>query len=273
MTETRNIDIDDMPTDLTDLARVVSTTAGHMSPEARRRVRRRVLTAVRADAAGAFQRALFVRAAAVFMAGATLLGGVSFAAASALPGDMLYGLKRGAENVAIAVLPDGALERNFLFEIADRRAEEVRRLVAGGADVDDVQREIDEFGAAVREANLSGGVATNREAVAKAQAQLVERVRAMTGAVREQLQNEIDESLRESGAGGSGTSTGTGTPPSSGKQPSPGPDGSGPSNEPPPSNGSGSGSGSGGSGPEGSGRGSTGGSSETTRGPAKGRNP
>lgn len=270
---TRNIDIDDMPADLRDLARVVSTTAGHMSPEARSRVKKRVLAAARSDVASAFQRTLFVRAAAVFTAGATLLGGVSFAAASALPGDMLYGVKRGAENVAIAVLPDGALERNFLFEIADRRAEEARRLVANGADADDVQRAFDEFGAAVREANLSGGVAINRAAVTRAQAQLVERVRAMSGAVRERLENEIEESLSGSGSGGSGTSTGTGTPPSSGQQPSPGPDGSGTSSEPPPSNGSGSGSGSGGSGSDGSGTGGMGGSTETTGGQTNGRNP
>ncbi len=75
-----------------------------------------------------------MRAAAVFTVGATLLGGVSFASAAALPGDALYGVKRGAESVAIAILPEGVLEREFLFKVADRRAEEIRRLIAEGAD-------------------------------------------------------------------------------------------------------------------------------------------
>lgn len=273
MMVTRSIDRDEMPADLRDLARVVSTTAGHMSPDARLRVRRRVLAAARSDAASAFQRTLFVRAAAVFTAGATLIGGVSFAAASALPGDMFYGVKRGAENVAIAVLPDGVVERNFLFEIADRRAEETRRLVANGADDDDVQRSLDLFGAAVRRANQGGSVTTDRAAVTKSQAQLVERVRAMNSVVREKLQQEIEQSLGESGSGGSGASLGTGTPSSSGQQPSPGPDGSGSSSEPPPSNGSGSGGGSGASGSDGSGSGGMGGSNETTGGQTNGRNP
>jgi len=263
-----------MPADLIELAGVVSANAERMSPESRSRMRGRVMAVARADAATSLQRALFIRAAAIFTAGATLLGGVSYASAAALPGDLLYGFKRGAENAAIAILPDGALERQYLFEVANRRAEETRRLVALGADPADVQRALDEFGAALQRANQSGSAPSERAAVAKSQARLVERVRSMTGDAREKLEAEIHEALGEpdEGGGSGADTTAPGAPLSPDHSSSTVPGGSGSSGTAPQPDGS-DGSQGGGAGPGGANDTGVGGSSETTGGQTNHRGP
>lgn len=269
-----------MPADLHALAGLVSASSERMAPDARRRVRQHVLAAARADARDSFQRALFVRAAAVFTVGATLLGGVSFASAAALPGDALYGVKRGAESVAIAILPEGVLEREFLFKVADRRAEEIRRLIAEGADPARVQRALDDFGAAVREANQVSAESTDLSVMTRSQERLVGRIRSMAGSAREQLELEMQKALSQQPTGGGGTNdgatgTGSGTRSTPGQPSTPAPVGPGSSDGSAPTGGSGSGSGSGGSG-SGSG-GSTApdanGSSDATGGPLGHRGP
>jgi hypothetical protein len=56
------------------------------------------------------------------------LGGATSAAASSLPGDALYGLKRGAEDVRLALAFDDLARMQLLSELADRRLDELAEI-------------------------------------------------------------------------------------------------------------------------------------------------
>jgi uncharacterized protein DUF5667 len=56
------------------------------------------------------------------------LGGATSAAGSSLPGDALYGLKRGAEDVRLALAFDDLARMRLLSELADRRLDELAEI-------------------------------------------------------------------------------------------------------------------------------------------------
>jgi hypothetical protein len=62
--------------------------------------------------------------------------GVASAAAGSLPGDGLYGVKRGLEELSLALSPTRAGDAALLLDFADRRLVEARALVETGRDGD-----------------------------------------------------------------------------------------------------------------------------------------
>lgn len=76
------------------------------------------------------------RVSAIVIAGGGLMTGVTYASASALPNDHLYGVKRTVEQVQLAMATSDEGKANAYLKVADRRAEEIAT-VAG--DVDDLK--------------------------------------------------------------------------------------------------------------------------------------
>jgi len=74
------------------------------------------------------------RMAGIFLAIALLIGsvGVAYASGDALPGDNLYGVKRGLERAALVVSLSAAGDADLLLEQANRRIAEVEELVQRG---------------------------------------------------------------------------------------------------------------------------------------------
>jgi hypothetical protein len=74
------------------------------------------------------------RLAGVFLAITLLIGsvGVAYASGDALPGDNLYGIKRGLERAALAISLSPAGDAELLLEQANRRIGEVEELVRRG---------------------------------------------------------------------------------------------------------------------------------------------
>ena len=74
------------------------------------------------------------RLAGVFLAVMLLVGsvGVAYASGDALPGDNLYGVKRGLERAALVVSLSAAGDADLLLEQANRRIAEVEELVQRG---------------------------------------------------------------------------------------------------------------------------------------------
>lgn len=66
-------------------------------------------------------------------------GGVAAASADALPGDALYGLKRGMEDMRLTIADDGADRGKVYLDLASTRLQEARRLMerARGGELDD----------------------------------------------------------------------------------------------------------------------------------------
>ncbi|MHB1342493.1 MAG: DUF5667 domain-containing protein [Coriobacteriia bacterium] len=212
-------DNDDLTPGLQALADALSESRERMPTKARLAARRRILRAVRSDTRWGAQRAAFVRAAAVFTAGVTLMGTMSFAAARSLPGDWLYDVKRGSENMVVAVLPDGALERSVLVRIAERRAEEVSRIASDDGGEDRVGPALERFRIAVRDM-LGANGADGGDAV-EAELRLLGRIREMNREVQERLEAVVSdvagEQMNGTSPDGSGAPSGGSTePPESG---------------------------------------------------------
>lgn len=127
-----------------DLGDLIRAAREEMPESARARVRERLLGAVgNTDALGR-ARLVFVRSAAAFTATATLLAGTGLAAAVSMPGDLLYPLKRAAEELHLTFTPD-ARQGEALLDLTRNRVEEVRRLMESEAPTDDVERAAKQF--------------------------------------------------------------------------------------------------------------------------------
>jgi|GEM_PF-7108972 len=70
-------------------------------------------------------KAVGAGSAAALVAGLT---GTSFAAAMALPGSALYGLKVGAENAALALAPNSSIRAQIAVYLAKQRLSELRQI-------------------------------------------------------------------------------------------------------------------------------------------------
>lgn len=231
------------------LAEALRESFETMDPEAKVDIRERVVSSARASR----RRGLFVtapqRLAAALVAGTTLLGGVAYAANGALPGDVLYPVKRAGEDVLVALLPSGALERHVLVGIAARRAEEAAHLESQG-ERQQTREMLNEFEEAVRRAIGEQGVLDEAEAA---------RIREQVGVEAGTTNSEVNEIIAPQGPSGSegpsqdpgtsGSGSGSGSPeePPAGDGPGDGssggpPEGSGTGSDSPGANGPGSGS-------------------------------
>ncbi len=76
--------------------------------------------------------------ASMLIAVALLAGtvGVAYASGEALPGDSLYGLKRGLERAALALTASSAVDTRLLLQFADRRLGEADELLQRGRPAD-----------------------------------------------------------------------------------------------------------------------------------------
>ena len=103
-----------------------------MRDQFRKELRGRLMSeavTVLAPRAGRFSFPLILRPA--FAAAAILLlvlAGATSAAASSLPGDPLYGLKRAGEDVRLALTFDDVARTQLLSELTDRRLEELAEI-------------------------------------------------------------------------------------------------------------------------------------------------
>jgi hypothetical protein len=172
------------------IAHAISQSAESFPADRRAAVRRRVIAHVMRDVALVRGRVVFQRAMATITVAATLLGGVSYAAAVSLPGNPLYEVKRVAEDVTLQVLPDGALQQAFLFTIATRRADELSRMTDHGADEALMSRTLEQFQATTSAAYRAG--TTVGETDSGAETRLRERVNAASQPAKTQLQEALE---------------------------------------------------------------------------------
>ena len=82
--------------------------------------------------------------------------GAAYAAGEALPGDPLYGVKRGLEQAALAINPTARGDTGLLLRFAQRRLDEAERLVALGRE-DDLETALEAYEGTVDEALAAAG--------------------------------------------------------------------------------------------------------------------
>lgn len=116
-----------------------------MPDRARESVRARVVAGAVSGGRIARAKVVFLRSAAAFTATATLLASTGYAAAGAVPGDLLYPVKRAAEEIQLAFSPH-AQQGDALIEMTRERAREVGELIESDAPEQDVLRAADYFG-------------------------------------------------------------------------------------------------------------------------------
>lgn len=199
-----------------------------MPSEARARVRDEVMRSLDPGPLRSL-RLSFARAATVFACCGTLLTGVSYAAAHALPGDMLYPLKRATQEMRIAfTLRSG--QADALIRLSDTRAEEVRLLMQQKAEESRVQRALDGFGEAVDRAVQSApDTSTARQRIRK----IEDAVSDEPAPVRERVKAGLPSGGSDPGTGsGTGSDTGTGGSGGSGPGSGSGSDDAGPGSGP-----------------------------------------
>ncbi len=141
------------------------------------------------------RRRLGTLAASLVVVGGT--AGMAAASSGALPGEPLYPIKRGIEEISTAVRPSEASQGRALLDQAATRMDEVRALQAGGS-ADDalLARTIDAFRASAEEG--SGKLFTSYQA--EADAGDIEAVRSFTSsqmAVVADVARSSDEATEE----------------------------------------------------------------------------
>jgi len=238
----------------TELEHALASSGEPLDGAARSRIRKRVMADVRASRVPLWRAFAMRRFAAAATALTVLGGGTAYAANQAMPGDMLYGLKRAGENAVVALLPHGNAEQRILAGLAARRAEETAHLARQGASSQALEESMTRLREALREATAEG---------AELGIQEQQRIHEYATDAPEPVRSEIRRSVDEPGTGEPriGPAPGTDDPagddssaPGTGNDTAPGPgsgdgDGSG--------DGSGSGDGpAGGSDPPGPGSGS-----------------
>jgi hypothetical protein len=205
----------------------LSAARGGMPAAAKRAVRDRVMFAARSDTRRRAWVLVSRRAAFAFAITAALSSGVAYAAGNSLPGDLLYPVKRASESVAVALLPDGALQDGVLHAVAERRAVEAVRLAQHGVESGVFDHAMSELRDAMETAFPAGEGLPERE---------IERLRDRAEDVPAPQREQIESAI------GAPSTSGNGEPaPDPAPEPEPQPD-------PGPQGGQDSGSGQGGSG-------------------------
>jgi hypothetical protein len=177
------------------VAEAIRSSYETLSDEAKASLRHRVLVEASYTAAPGRIQAVFARAAATFTTVAVLLMGTSYAAATSVPGDPLYPVKRAAEEAHVALAPGGP--ENALVRQTRTRAEEIRRLM-----------EMDAPDSIIDQAAVGFGEAATR-AVKQAEsaeeaARTVRKIQEGVSDQPPQVQNRVEEALPPGpGPGGS----------------------------------------------------------------------
>ncbi len=126
--------------------------------EARIRSQQVSATAARRPAGSATWRPAPSLASALIALGLLVVSfGAAYAAGDSLPGDPLYGVKRGLERAALAINPTARGDTGLLLRFAQRRLDEAERLAALGRE-DDLETALEAYEATVDEALAAAGV-------------------------------------------------------------------------------------------------------------------
>jgi Xaa-Pro aminopeptidase len=169
-----------------------------------------------------FSFAAFVRPALAAAAMLVLVAaGATSAAASSLPGDPLYAVKRAGEDVQVALTFDDVARMHLLSQLADRRLDELAAIArqhgtlaptARQEYADAVERfadALDDLRAATSEEKREAAQALAEAARAKHRAVLDAVKNQLPAADQSEVQNVIDrEEERTSSEGGPGTGGG-----------------------------------------------------------------
>jgi len=171
-----------------EVEQIVRRSVVRMPEGSRERIRHNVLSAAASQQRPVLARAVFTRAAAAFTALTIGLGGVSYAAASALPGSPLYPVKRAMEEARVALQLGETNRAEALVDLTRERVRDVERLMEQDADEFRIERAAQDFGdAAQRAVEAEGDVAQSRERVE----QIEEGVEDAPNPVRQRVADEV----------------------------------------------------------------------------------
>jgi hypothetical protein len=204
------------------LAKALDASVGAVgpSPEYRAAARERIMTAIGGPAAAADERRpmhlrslpvarrrrhghWFMRGSAGLLAGFVAAGATLTASASALPGDLLYGVKQAQEEVGVRLAADEQARVLAHLRRADARLDETARLLELGRTSDAVQT-AQQYDQSIERATTSYALAADlgdsaatghSERLEDALGQQQERLSAMLDAAPEPVQPELREAL------------------------------------------------------------------------------
>ena len=111
------------------LEEILVEAADKLPEASRARIRGNVLSSVATETRSSFAGAGFMRAAAAFSALAIGMGGLSYAAASAVPGSALYPVKRAMEETQVVLILGDTSKADVLQGMAEERVREMHRLI------------------------------------------------------------------------------------------------------------------------------------------------
>ena len=194
-------------------ARLMSEAAVALAPRDKR-------TFVELLFAQRWLRPAFATAAVLVLA----VAGATTAAASSLPGQPLYAVKRLSENVHVALTFDDVARLRLLSELADRRLDELAQLAAQRSSsaptattefadaVEKFQDEVDRLRAADSDEKREAAQAVAEAARNKHRAVLDAVKEKVPESARERLEQAIERESADDSAGGDGDRTPNVTP-------------------------------------------------------------
>lgn len=150
------------------------------------RIRGNVLASVSVASKPSFAGAVFMRAAAAFSALAIGMGGLSYAAASAVPGSVLYPVKRAMEETRVALTPGDAGKADALQEMAEERVREMHRLIEMDASRESMGEAVSGFGDAAERA-----IEADPEQARQRVSEIEESVEGAPDPVRERVNEQV----------------------------------------------------------------------------------
>lgn len=160
-----------------------------MPADARAAVRARVVAHAASGGRVARAKLVFTRSVVAFTTTTALLTGTAYAAASTVPGDALYPVKRAAEELRLAFSPQ-AQQDEALMKMTRERASEVRALLEAEASTSDVENAADDFGQAAGRAVDSQATSQAAAAVAR---EIEKSVSEQPAAVRDAVQDKVPQ--------------------------------------------------------------------------------
>ncbi|MBE0416831.1 MAG: hypothetical protein IBX63_03615 [Coriobacteriia bacterium] len=172
----------------TPVCDVLRSAAEPMSPDARERVRARVVAAAASSTSGVRMRTSLLRAVVAFVVLALAMTGVATAASDSLPGDVLYSVKRAIEQVHIALTSSNERQADVYFDIADERIREIERLMNTSVSARAINEAVEGFRDAARRAV---DLEPDEMAAQRRADEIRKRVEGAPAAVRDAVESEL----------------------------------------------------------------------------------
>lgn len=201
------------------LEEILPEAAARMPQVSRARIRGNVLASVSVNAKPSFVGAAFMRAAAAFSALVIGMGGLSYAAASAVPGSVLYPVKRAMEETQVALILGDSGKADALQEMAEERVREMHRLIEMDGSRESMDKALKGFGDAAERA-----IEADPEHARQRASEIEESADGAPGPVRERMNEQepgptpgqesgsgVNESSQQKGSSGSESGSGAGS--------------------------------------------------------------